>query len=343
MTSGIKLSICVATFNRGGFISETLDSIVAQFKPGIELVVVDGASTDNTYERMTEFKSRHPYVRYVREAQNSGIDRDFDKAVSYAEGEYVWLMTDDDLMVPGGLQRVLEVLDGRYELVVVNSEVRNADLSKVLNTRLLDVVQDNEYTSDEREALFVDTARALTFIGGVVIRRQVWLARQRSAYYGTLFVHVGVIFQSPPIGRVRVIADPVLQIRYGVAMWTSRSFEVWMFKWPGLIWSFDDYNESAKAQVTLKEPWRSPTKLFHFRSKNAYSIDEYHKNLASVPGAYRMIALIISVFPRSLANVLAIVYVTTVQTTGNRTPLYDLVNAQRWPPLRRFMQRWFRL
>ena len=342
MTIGLKLSICVATFNRGGFISETLDSIVAQIQPDVELVVVDGASTDDTFERMTEFKSRHPCVRYVREPQNSGVDRDFDKAVSYAEGEYVWLMTDDDLMVAGAVQRVLEVLDGRYELVIVNSEVRSADLSKVLNRRLLDVVEDNEYTNETREALFVDTARALTFIGSVVIKRQVWLARHRSAYYGTLFIHVGVIFQSPPIGRVRVIADPALQIRYGVAMWTSRSFDVWMFKWPELIWSFRDYSEATKAQITRKEPWRSPMKLFQFRSKNAYSIDEYRKNLANVPGVYRILALIISVFPGPVANVLSIVYLT-IRAPSNRTPLYDLVNAQRWPPLRRFMLRWFRL
>ncbi len=341
MTSEIKLSICIATFNRGRFIGETLNTIVTEMCVGVEMVVVDGASTDDTFERMTEFVARHPFVRYFREPHNSGIDQDFDKAVSYAQGEYVWLMTDDDLMIAGSLQRVLAVIDGRYELVIVNSEVRNPDLTQVLNPRLLDTATDLEFGEGSSRSLFVETARALTFIGSVVIRRDLWLARQRSNYYGSLFVHVGVIFQSPPIARVRVLAEPVLRIRYGVAMWTPRSFDVWMYKWPGLIWSFG-YDESTKALITRKEPWRSPMKLFHFRSKNAYSIAEYRKNFATLPGAYRAIAFIISVFPRSLANVLSVVYLS-IGRTQNRTSLYDLVHAQNWPPLRKMMQRWTHL
>ncbi len=82
----IKLSICVATFNRGGFIAETLDSIVTQMHPEVELVVVDGASTDDTFERMSEFGLRYPFVRYFRETSNSGVDQDFDKAVSIRNG-----------------------------------------------------------------------------------------------------------------------------------------------------------------------------------------------------------------------------------------------------------------
>ena len=37
-------------------------------------------------------------LRYFRESVNSGVDRDYDKAVGYASGEYCWLMTDDDLL-----------------------------------------------------------------------------------------------------------------------------------------------------------------------------------------------------------------------------------------------------
>ena len=231
VTDEIKLSICIATYNRGAFIVDTLSSIVGQIRPDVELIVVDGASTDDTSERVRDFRSRHTFVRYFREAKNSGVDQDFDKAVSYATGEYVWLMTDDDLMIDGAVSRVRAALEGQYDLVIVNSEVRNPDLGKVLNPRLLDVSDDLEYARDDRTRLFVDTARALTFIGSVVIKRSVWLARRRDAYYGSLFIHVGVIFQAP-IGCVRVIADPMLRIRYGVAMWTPRSFDVWMYKWP---------------------------------------------------------------------------------------------------------------
>src|SRR5687767_2741192 len=88
----IKLSICIATFNRARFIGDTLDSILVQMEPGIELVVVDGASHDGTQALMAEYVPRHPEIRYFREARNSGVDGDYDKAVAYARGVYCWLM-----------------------------------------------------------------------------------------------------------------------------------------------------------------------------------------------------------------------------------------------------------
>ena len=340
MTDEIKLSICISTFNRARFITETLESIVPQLRSDTELIVVDGASTDDTFELMSAFTARVPRVRYIREPTNSGIDQDFDKAVSYASGRYVWLMTDDDLMLDSAVERVCAALDG-HDLIVVNSEVRDPSLSRTLSERMIDVRRDVEYTSDDRSRFFTEIAQGLTFIGCVVIRRELWLTRQRKPYYGTLFVHVGVIFQSPPIGRVRVIAEPLLRIRYGMAMWTPRSFDVWMYKWPGLIWSFD-YDDSTKARITRREPWRSPTKLFHFRSKNGYSIDEYRKHFARLTGWYRACAYAISVFPVTLANLMSIAYIASTNRK-NRIPLYDLVNAQPNAVLRRLLLRLFQL
>ena len=78
-----ELSICIATYNRGKFIGETLDSILSQLVPGVELIVVDGASPDDTPGVMAQHLSHHPEIRYYREQVNSGFDRDYDKTVRY--------------------------------------------------------------------------------------------------------------------------------------------------------------------------------------------------------------------------------------------------------------------
>ncbi len=119
-----KLSICMATFNRAKYIGETIDSILSQFSSEVELVIVDGASPDNTCEVMERYLSRYPDIRYFRELTNSGVDADYDKAVGYAVGEYCWLMTDDDLAIPGAIAAILSALADNPELVVANSEVR---------------------------------------------------------------------------------------------------------------------------------------------------------------------------------------------------------------------------
>ena len=95
------LSLCIADLQPRAFIGETVQAIVSQLPAvGVELVVVDGASPDNTAEVMARFADRYPAIRYFRET-GIGLDRDFDKAVGYARGDHCWLMSDDDLLVPG--------------------------------------------------------------------------------------------------------------------------------------------------------------------------------------------------------------------------------------------------
>ena len=97
-----KLSICIATYKRGAYIAETIEAILHELPESVEVIIVDGASPDNTREAIEPFVRRSSVLRYIRETTNSGVDQDFDKAVGYARGEYCWLLSDDDILVPGG-------------------------------------------------------------------------------------------------------------------------------------------------------------------------------------------------------------------------------------------------
>lgn len=337
-TEAIQLSICIATYNRGSFISETLDCILAQVEPGVEIVVVDGASPDNTPEVMAQYVSNHPEIKYYREKENSGVDADFDKAVGYANGQYCWLMTDDDLLHEGSIKKVLSALNDQVDLVIVDAEVRNADMSMILEKSRLNFDTDRSYNKGDEESFFVDVGNQLSFIGCVIIRRDFWLSRERAPYFGTVFIHVGVIFQHPPPENIHVIAEPLVLIRYGNAMWTPRAFEIWMFKWPKLIWSFPDYSEKAKRSICLREPWRKVKSVFHYRAKGAYSITEFKKYFLDEKSKLRKFALfIIAVFPEKLANFLSMVYL--LKGNSKNIQRYDLSLCRNASWLSRFLSR----
>lgn len=335
------LSLCIATLNREKYIGKTLASILPQLSAHVELVIVDGASTDNTPTIVRGFADRSPHVRYHRLPTNSGIDQDFDTAVSLCNGDYCWLMTDDDLLVPGAIARVLESLAESPQLLVVNARIMTADLSKVLQARRLDIDDDATYLPEDMERLFEATADYLSFIGAVVIRRTVWMERERAAFFGTLFVHVGVIFQSPPLIKAMVIAEPLILIRYGNAMWTPRGFEIWMFKWPRLVWSFTSFSAHAKANVCAGEPWRSTRSLLAMRANGAYSKVEYERFLRERPaGAGRMIAKAIASVPASFANSMAVLF----WLLGPRklgTGIYDIARSRHAGRLGRWCERTF--
>jgi glycosyltransferase involved in cell wall biosynthesis len=322
-----RLSICIATYNRGKFIGDTLDSILGQMTPEIELVVVDGASADETPSVMASYLRSNPGIRYFREQINSGVDQDYDKAVGYATGEYCWLMTDDDLLLPSAVTRVLDALRDGVELVVLNSEVRNHDFSVVLESRLLSTDCDRAYGRSERDRFFANVGSYLSFIGGVIVKRQFWLDRNRTFYYGSLFVHFGVIFQCPALRAATVISDPLIQIRYGNAMWTERRFEIWMFKWPDLVWSTDDVSDEAKRLVSPRYPYLSGRKLLFYRAVGCYSGRTYRKYLSPTLRGYEALkSYAIARFPARLANVIASVY-CVLNPDHTKTGMYDLVHS----------------
>ena len=310
--SAPKLSICIATLNRAAFIGATLDALIAQATPELEIVVVDGASSDDTAGVVGERARAFAGLRYLRLEARGGVDRDFCRAVEEAHGEWCWLMADDDLVKPGAIAAVLAAMTGPAGLLIVNAEVRNADLSRVVAERRLPFEDDREYpnTDEGRHRLLADTGDYLSFIGGVVMRRDWWMARDQAAYLGTEFVHVGVIFQSPLPGPARVLARPWIVIRFGNAQWTSRSFQIWAFNWPRLIWSLPGFPDAVRRRVTHPAPWRRAGALLLYRARGVYSVSEYRKWIEPQGGSAwsRFMARAMAAVPGCLANAIAVLY-----------------------------------
>ena len=282
------LSVCIATYKRGEYIGQTLESILTALPAEVEIVVVDGASPDRTCDVVAPMAAMHSRLRYFREESNSGLDGDYDKAVRYARGRHCWLMSDDDLLIPSAMVRVMEALEPSLDLLLVNAEIRNADLSAQLQPSFMPLEGTREFNASTAADFFAETGKYLSFIGGVIVRRQLWLEREAAPYLGTLFIHVGMLMQHPPLQSIKLIREPLIIIRYGNAMWTSRGFEIWMFKWPALVWSFGHVPASARNAVTPPAPFRSVKLLLWYRAIGGYSRAEYEaflsKRLAWVHG-----------------------------------------------------------
>lgn len=296
------LSICIATLNRAAFIGETLESIIPQLTSETELVVVDGASTDSTESIINEYASRVPNLRYIRLEKNSGVDQDYSTAVERAGGKYCWLMTDDDLLKPGAVDAVLAEVRKGYSVVIVNAEVRGSDLCIVLEEKLLTFEADRIYRPGDDERLFTDVGGYLSFIGALVINKELWMSRDRESYFGSAFVHMGVVFQSALPKGASVLSTPWIMIRYGNAQWRPRAFEIWMFRWPKLVWSFDHFSPTAKRVLASEKPWHRARLLLMHRALGDYSVAQYVSLPKDGGVLKRLSAHAIALMPRKLAN-----------------------------------------
>lgn len=118
------LTIAIPTYNRASFLKELLSSLYEQVvaEPRVELVICDNASPDETPAVVAEFQQRGVAVRSIRNRENIGPDANFLACFEQARGRYVWIFGDDDIVVPGGVAAVLDVLAAKeYDLVHIGS------------------------------------------------------------------------------------------------------------------------------------------------------------------------------------------------------------------------------
>lgn len=106
------LSICIPTYNRSCYLNTCLASILPEVKKSsyqIEVLIADNCSTDDTEDIIRKYQDEYDF-NYVTHPENIGPDLNFAKCVSIAKGKYVWLFGDDEILYPGILEKIVDVL-----------------------------------------------------------------------------------------------------------------------------------------------------------------------------------------------------------------------------------------
>lgn len=114
-----KVSVIIPTFNRRDLVCETIDSVLGQTLPDVEVVVVDDGSTDGTGEHLASCYSNR--IRYVYQF-NSGRSVARNRGVQMASGEYLLFLDSDDLLLPHALERMASFLGSHPDVDAVYTD-----------------------------------------------------------------------------------------------------------------------------------------------------------------------------------------------------------------------------
>src|SRR5688500_15876669 len=98
----VDVSVVIAARNEELFVEEAVRSILDQQGLALELVFVDDASTDRTFEIVERLAGEYPNLRAMRNPA-PGKARAFNLGISKAEADWVCIFSGDDLMPPGSL------------------------------------------------------------------------------------------------------------------------------------------------------------------------------------------------------------------------------------------------
>lgn len=108
------VSVIMPTFNRAGWLSDSIGSVLSQTYPSIELIVVDDGSTDHTTEVVQAFGDRLTYLRQA----NRGVSAARNRGVAASQGAWVAFLDSDDLWRPTKVAAQVALFQAQPEVEV---------------------------------------------------------------------------------------------------------------------------------------------------------------------------------------------------------------------------------
>lgn len=218
------LSICIPTYNFGRFIGGTLESILPQATEDVEIVVVDGASTDDTAGVVRRHQETCTRLHYHILEKKGGIDIDMAKTVDLARGKYCWLFGADDLMEAGGIKRVLEEIRGGCDIYLCNRREVRIDLSPMGESSFLDAgIESRTFLlSDPSElSVYLEKSTGLgaifSYMTSIIFLRDKWnQIRNDPELFGSAYHHVYKLLSFIDSGcTLKYIKEPLVICRLG--------------------------------------------------------------------------------------------------------------------------------
>src|SRR5947207_15375140 len=103
------LSVIVPNYNHAKYLPTCLTAILRQSLQPIEIIVLDDASTDNSLEVIRQFAAENPVIRLVQNENNLGVMPSLNKGVELSRGEYVYIPSADDEVVPGVVEKFMRL------------------------------------------------------------------------------------------------------------------------------------------------------------------------------------------------------------------------------------------
>ncbi len=172
MSEEIKVSIIIPVYNTDKYLPRCLDSCINQTLAGIEIIIINDGSTDQSLEIAKEYARKYENVK-VSSIVNSGLSKARNTGINLAVGEYLYFCDSDDWMNTDCLEKAYSYAKlNNLEIVTFDANVRS-DEEKIqkIYSRFSKIDASKVYTGREFVEKYIDTERV-----------SVWMYMVKRAY-----------------------------------------------------------------------------------------------------------------------------------------------------------------
>ncbi|MDQ6762124.1 MAG: glycosyltransferase family 2 protein [Bacteroidota bacterium] len=124
------VSLITINLNQNAVTEDLLDSLIAKNKyPNIEIIVVDNASTINP---VPQWETKYPGILFIRSEKNLGFTGGNNLGITYAKGDYLFVINNDTEVTETLIERLVATLDEHPEIGVISPKINYFDQQDVL-------------------------------------------------------------------------------------------------------------------------------------------------------------------------------------------------------------------
>lgn len=148
------VSVIIPAYNHEQYVKDTIQSILIQDYPDIELIIIDDGSKDGTLDRIQEMRQKceQRFKRFEVETQeNQGTCVTLNRLRAKAAGNYVLLIASDDELLPGAITAMVQQLESRPDAGLVVG--RNVIMDSEGKACFWDAARNNVYEQTQAEYL----------------------------------------------------------------------------------------------------------------------------------------------------------------------------------------------
>lgn len=195
------ITIAIPTYNRMEILSVTLDNLALQegfHDADLEIVISDNASTTDPTPMLRAFEQQHerPLVLH-RNARNEGIDGNIHRVAELASGQFILFMSDDDILLPGTLNRLKELVRDRSDLLFCfmnGYPFRGRFEATYMAPPIIPL--DKDLVTRDKDQLIAAIGVWSTFLSAFFVRREAWIGiADRACFIGTDIYLTHVLFR----------------------------------------------------------------------------------------------------------------------------------------------------
>jgi abequosyltransferase len=242
MDNSYLLTIAIPTYNRALSLDETLQSITQQIddRKDIEIVISDNASTDATYEIVQKYLTQFSQIKYYKNEINKGIDYNIYKAAALSTGEYVYFLSDDDIMLPNSLNKMLSLIQehqdiGFFYINGIGFTYNESHEKIYFKSSVIDEAKDMIFNDKNNFISFLKLQ--ITFVSAFLFHRKSWnINTEKEQYIGTdIYLSYDLLHLLSNTHKYMYVAEPMIGVHASYTTGNYRIFYAFAYQWRKLL------------------------------------------------------------------------------------------------------------